>query len=329
MLSTTHHLDSTSVSFVIDDSTYDTVFQTTTGEALILRVYLPPVPLFSSLCRAPAMTLVGIIATHPWLDTKMRVVGYQSNQSDDTWRNARMLLGPAVHEVVNHLQVHPPQILEITDPGLQQIQKKLELQRGPSNPPKDEISSTYSRVAPNYDKPTIPNNYPELDSLSRDELQLLLDDDIEFSSFLLKLDIHSDIQQMGSSVLKDNATLAEANLGKESELKTLHEQVSQLQSNLKEKLEIYKVLEIKQAAIFAPEDQRGILKELTKAKKVALDDSEECAQQFIEAGGNVTEFVKEFLIKRRLYHIRSAKIELLSTVNVFSQSTEQFHFSGP
>ena len=313
-----------SLSFLIDDSTYDTVFQTTTGEALILRVYLPPVPLFSSLCRAPSMTLVGITAIHPWLDSKMRLVGHPANQNDDTWRNARVLLGAAVHEVINQLQVNPPQILQITDPGLLQIQKKMELQRDSSNAPKgrnppntpqNANTSTSTKPAPQYDMPTIPNNYPTMDSLSRDELQLLLDNDTEFTSFVTKLDIFPEIKQMGNSLLEENATVAKTNLGKESELKSLHEQVSLLQLNLKEKLENFKILEGRQAARYAPEDQQGVLKKLTKAKKVALNDSDECAEQFIESGGNVTLFVKEFLIKRRLYHMRSAKIELLSTAS--------------
>ena len=51
-----------------DGTTYDTVFQTTNGFALILRVYLP-----TDNNRAPSMTLHGVRASHNWLDIRMKV----------------------------------------------------------------------------------------------------------------------------------------------------------------------------------------------------------------------------------------------------------------
>jgi len=313
-----------------DDSTYDTVFQTTSGEALILRVYLPSMPHASAHCRTPAMTLVGVRATHSWLDAKMRVVGYSVIQSDDSWRDAHMLLGAAVHEVVKHLQLNPPQILEITDASLQRIQQSLggqqqesHEQRFPSKPPQHIRASLSSEAPPNYesllnmpeiDMPSIPGNFPELDSLSRDELQLLLNDEIEFLGFINKLDIYSEIQQMGGTNLDDNVKAAQINLGEEEGLNDMHTQVTKLQAILIEKLKVYKPLEDEQKSRSAPPDQRVILRDLTKAKKMALDDSEEYAEHFVDGdnGGNISEFVKEFLVKRRNYHIRAAKIELLT-----------------
>jgi len=111
-----------------DDSTYDTVFQTTAGDALILRVSLPDVP--SNVyptppLRAPFMTLVGLSARHSWVDSRMKVVGYLPIQNDDAWRNSKMLLAEAVNAVVRQFQLQPPQILQITDKGLQLIQQTL------------------------------------------------------------------------------------------------------------------------------------------------------------------------------------------------------------
>ena len=54
-----------------DGTTYDTVFQTTNGFALILRVYLP-----IDNNRAPSMTLHGVRASHNWLDIRMKVSEY-------------------------------------------------------------------------------------------------------------------------------------------------------------------------------------------------------------------------------------------------------------
>jgi hypothetical protein len=161
--------------------------------------------------------------------------------------------------------------------------------------------------------PTIPANFPELDSLSRDELQLLLDDEIDFLRFIAKLSVHSEFMQMGRSVLDENVKLAESNLQKQDDLKGLHQLVTNLQAELKEKLDVYKALEDEQKSLCAPPDTREMIRELTKAKKAAMDDSDDYANQFVENGGNVSEFVKEFLVQRRRYHVRSAKIELLQT----------------
>ena len=53
---------------ITDGTTYDTLFQTTNGFALILRVYLP-----IDNNRAPSMTLHGVRASHNWLDIRMKV----------------------------------------------------------------------------------------------------------------------------------------------------------------------------------------------------------------------------------------------------------------
>ena len=70
------------------------------------------------------MTLAGIKARHNWLDSRMQVVGYAPISSDAHWKDARLLLGTAVLQVIQHLQVHPPEVLEIVDKSLQSIQRR-------------------------------------------------------------------------------------------------------------------------------------------------------------------------------------------------------------
>jgi ESCRT-I complex subunit VPS37 len=69
------------------------------------------------------MTLAGVNAKHPWLDNRMCIVGYEPIKSPKVWSASKILLGKAVHEVVNHLQLNPPEIIEITDVGLRSIQQ--------------------------------------------------------------------------------------------------------------------------------------------------------------------------------------------------------------
>jgi hypothetical protein len=102
------------------DETYDTVFQTTTGFALILRIYLS-----TDVNLAPTMTLHGVRATHAWLDIRMKVIGYSHIASDKSWRTSNIKLGDAVYAVIQHFQVNPPSILEITDANLRRLQESL------------------------------------------------------------------------------------------------------------------------------------------------------------------------------------------------------------
>merc|ERR1719223_1528471 len=73
------------------------------------------------------MTLVGVSARHAWIDSRMKVKadGFPLLTSDDVWNSSGMTLGEAVNAVVREFQLRPPQILKITDEGLQKIQQSL------------------------------------------------------------------------------------------------------------------------------------------------------------------------------------------------------------
>jgi len=89
-----------------DDTIYETVFQTTNGYALILRVTLP-----HNVFRTPTMALHGVQAQHNWIDAQMKVVGYSPISSDKQWKHSKMKLGDAVYAVIQHFQLNPREYL--------------------------------------------------------------------------------------------------------------------------------------------------------------------------------------------------------------------------
>jgi len=102
---------------------FETVFQTKNQTVLILRVHLPSsVTNESLLLQPPAMSLIGVRATHPWIDSSMKVVGFQPISSIESWNAGGLPLGKVVKDVVQHFQLNPPTILEILDPSVQKIQ---------------------------------------------------------------------------------------------------------------------------------------------------------------------------------------------------------------
>jgi len=324
-----------------DDTTYDTVFQTTNGDTLILRVNVPLSSSFAAFC--PAMTLAGVRVRHPWVDSsnRMRIIGYDPIQSEKNWKESGILLGDAVHAVVKHLQLNPPQVLEITDKGLQSIQTKQQQNGVNGNriktPPRtpftngtgsmsanrsrggsshDDAPPSYNVVAestpaPQVTMPPIPDKYPQLEGLSRAELDNLLEDELEFMSLVHKLDVYDEIFCLGSSRLNENVRLAKENLERETKLKELRGEVKSLHRTLQSKMETFTQLEERQNAICAPPDKELTLRKLNKAKKEAFEESENLAETWVEDGGSIDDFCKEFLAKRKVHHVRAAKMEIL------------------
>jgi hypothetical protein len=291
------------------------------------------------------MTLAGVRARHAWLDNQMRVTGYSVIHSQDTWHQSFLLLGPAVHQVVTHLQLNPPEILEITDVGLRSIQPKSHSNPAaagsvhnaaassaspfPKRPPQNAGATNHSMSAmdapPDYesllnvkdiDMPDIPREFEPLEPLTREELEELLQgDELDFHSFCNKLPISDTIQSIASSVVDENALMACANLDRQEELNELHTKVTGLQKQLEKKVKAFQELEQKQDALIAPPDMRDIIRQLAKAKKQAFDESEQMADDWLEEGGDVKDFLDGFLEKRVVHHVRAAKMELLQYNN--------------
>ena len=290
------------------------------------------------------MSLAGVRARHAWLDSRMRIVGYDPISTDDTWKASRLLLGQAVHEVVKHLQLEPPEILEITDAGLLSIQtnqskyKQQQQQRSSSSSSSNgqhqtsttsqqngggslvQRGRTSSDSPPEYsavllDMPDIPREFKELDSLSREELDELLEDELEFTSFVNRLPTYQAIQSIASDILEENVVVAKANLEKKDTIQTLYAEVMELKKELESKLTVFQSLEKEQDAICAPPDTNDVMRQLARGKKEAFQASERMAEEWVEQVTDVDTFVKEFVKERKIHHSRAAKMERIQLQN--------------
>ena len=321
---------------VLDDTTYDTVFQTTQGDTLILRVNIP---LASTMTLCPAMSLAGVRVQHAWVDSRMRVIGYEPIQSETQWRSSKLSLSEAVHAVVKQFQLYPPTVLEITDQGLRAIQpnknnnnhrrsstaavasnnnneappdysifqqqQQQQQQQNSNNPPEEPI--------PDVTMPEIPREFPEISTMTREDLEELLTDETEFLALVHQLPIYEELQTIGTSVMEDNVTMATKNLEQEEALQALRTQVDDLNTQLTKQVETFETLQTKQDALCAPPNKRDVLRKLGKAKKESFESSEELAEEWVENGDlPVDDFVKRFVAARRVHHERAAKIEILS-----------------
>jgi cell division septum initiation protein DivIVA len=155
-----------------------------------------------------------------------------------------------------------------------------------------------------------------LEPKTREELEELLQgNELDFRSFCNQLPISDTIQSIASSVVDENAVMARSNLDRQEELNQLHTKVTGLQKQLEKKVKAFQELEQKQNALIAPPDTRDILRQLAKAKKQAFDESEQMAEDWLEEGGDVKDFLDCILEKRVVHHVRAAKMELLQYNN--------------
>jgi hypothetical protein len=96
---------------------------------------------------------MGVRAEHPWIDSSMRVIGYQSTVSGEAWNASGLLLGKVVKDVLQHLQLNPPKILEIVDPRVQKLQPTVLNKPGPKDvSQKDDRSSIRINLPPTFDQ---------------------------------------------------------------------------------------------------------------------------------------------------------------------------------
>merc|ERR1712150_339333 len=238
--------------------------------------------------------------------------------------------GEAVNAVVREFQLRPPQILQITDEGLKRIQQSLTTNssnkstattssnnsyKDTSSPPDYDslvgMTNTNAAPLPDVQLPDIPHHFIELDGKDREELQSILDDELEFLTVRNQISVFQQMDQQASTILEENVVIAKQNMEKQEQLKELHSSVQELQDTLKQKVTKFQKLEQEQIKLCAPPDTQQVMKQLQKGRKSALDETEEMANDWVDSGGDVDTFMKEFIAQRTIHHSRAAKIERL------------------
>lgn len=300
-----------------DDTTYDTVFATVSEYTLVLRVHFPAAALGDGVTPKPIMQLRGVVATHPWLDDKGNVKGFDPISTERAFRESKLLLGQAVNQVVRRLQVDPPNILEITDPGLRAKNpgKKLDPQQSKNADLPPSYETLLNRSTPQVNLPNIPTKFPDLDVLDREKLEELLNNDVAFLDHCNKLPYSLELQQLVSVKYQELATLATENLSRQRELQELYDSAKTKHEKLKMVVEEFKVLEKRQDLLQGKPDVAVLIKELRKEKQMALDESDKLAEAWLKGGrckDTMEDFCRDFLETRNLYYLRAAKEQLLN-----------------
>lgn len=156
----------------------------------------------------------------------------------------------------------------------------------------------------------------KLNGLSNDELDSLLNSDEKIEEILKEneLSFIHDMQQQKDNLLESNERMSESNLTKEPELTEgrqkileLSEEGETLSKSIEEKMKIIR-------------DKNGdlsletALALLQTAASEMEEESENIAKKFMDEGGELEDFLDQFLTKRKLMHLRLIKAEKMSKV---------------
>lgn len=180
------------------------------------------------------------------------------------------------------------------------------------------------KLMDNYFLPNTPNVIPELESITEtNEIMNLLTDT---NQLLPKLEQNLMVvrtEERKNTILSSNHVTATTNLAKKNELQNLHEEVTDLQSKLREKVDRLNQLKTRQVELCKPLSNDKVLKKLKKAKKQSMNESDDLAYNWLDKtkirsnnegdGGDEANqldlFFNDFLEKRIVHHVRAAKIE--------------------
>ena len=161
--------------------------------------------------------------------------------------------------------------------------------------------------------PPIPSSFPEIDDMPLSEVKRLIDSKEVMEEFVENTSALKTLRELKQSVENSNVEAAKANLlDHEEVVKEVCTEVETLKQDLATKIEQYKKLDAERLALTHPPDTQEAIKELGMAKKEAENVSDEMGEEWVESGGeNISDFVKNFMEVRILYHTRAAKTERL------------------
>ncbi len=167
--------------------------------------------------------------------------------------------------------------------------------------------------------PSTPTSIAEIKHLSKDEMSELMNDTNILLPILEQNIFVTRIEDMKNKIRSSNHVTATTNLTKKEYLHELHNEVTNLQNSLREKIETFNTLKERQLELCKPVSNDLVLKKLNKAKKQSMNESDDLAYSWLDmstvddGAAEVDSFINDFLEKRMVHHVRAAKVERIET----------------
>jgi len=262
-------------------------------DTLIVRITLPP----NFPAVAPTIRMVTENVTHPWLDGRGNVIGSNSlfawNQSSN--------LGQIVSEIMHQFIAIPPKLSRGSKSTAHPPPYMQSTHQGPS-----ESNSNESLALP-----PIPNDFDELKALDVEELKELQNSKAAFDKFFNNLDIVKSPSQIRDDMKASNIEQAKKNISYEDILNKLQKEVAELQEEALDRRQVFEELAKRQEKALERYDPLVLAGTLEENAEEVDMNSEDVYSSFRSGNIQVSDFLQNYLQKRKHYHTIKAKIQLL------------------
>jgi len=165
----------------------------------------------------------------------------------------------------------------------------------------------YSHSVPN--QPDYPAALGLLQHMNTDQLKEMLNDDTKFDDFIKDMPQMKNLYAEKEMLMASNKSLAEYNLSQEpiiTEGKQVLVEKYQKAAELAEQVKKIKTELDTQTGKVSPDTMLALLE---AANQEAEEESETIADEFLNNGGDVEDFIDNFREKRKLTHLRRIKID--------------------
>jgi len=174
------------------------------------------------------------------------------------------------------------------------------------------IQQPASQQSPDY-----PLALSKIQVMSKQELDDLLNDDEKFDDYIRSLQQIMQLYSEKEELMTSNKSLAEYNLSQEPDVRSKRETLAEKHREAIAMVETLKKtraeLESKSGS-YKPDELYSLLQ---VSSTEVEQESEKLADEFLEgdgSGSNVDAFLDKFMEKRRLYHMRHAKVTQLKEI---------------
>jgi len=164
--------------------------------------------------------------------------------------------------------------------------------------------------------PPIPSTFVELQHMEAEDLWNLMSEEKDFTQFLSSLDIVKNVEDFSLDIQKGNVKADRGNIDRHrADFESLSEEVEVLSSKLNLKVNEYQSLEenFHQKVTFGNGSDGGaVLASNDEAWRAEEEAAEKVATEFVDGDIFLQEFIGDFMKHKKLFHMKTAKLELLN-----------------
>jgi len=300
---------SSTVKETVKDTLYEISTMLPSRKANItVRVNLP-----KDFPRVPPVLQIFPPVQHRLVDQQMYVVP-AAHENLSRW-GIHASLGKTVYEIIQKFIQEPPVILPQYTPSANLVSATPVISTISANPGQPVNNNIAPQPQPAQKVqtalPPVPSSFPELDAKSPSELTQLMTDEVEFKRFFENLPAVQTMKKVRDDLRDNNEILAKKNLAKEAEIESVKAELASVATQFSEKKNSYDKKAQRQQEIIKHFSTAALIEQLSEAAAEAESQSEATAKKFLSGDMDHKDFMKEFIEKRKLFHLRSAKKESL------------------